>query len=136
MVNVYNQITIVMTHEQIAERLLWPLWRCVDADYKRKYARDIWNQFEGAIKSSAYTSNLRVFLANIQQRLQITIETQFVEDIAFVIQSGMDEEILTDLREETTYLVLLVRLKNETKKQDYENLHNGGSRDGSLFDQP
>lgn len=125
-----------MTHEEIADKLLLPIWQCVDNEYKRKYARNIWNQFEDAIRSSAYTSNLSIFLTNIQQRLQVSIDKQCVAPITFVIQSGMDDVILEDLREETTYLVLLVRLKNETKKQDYEHLHNGGARDGSLFDQP
>jgi hypothetical protein len=113
MANVLNEVQLTMTQELVAEKLLWPLWRAIDPDFKQKYARDVWGQFENAIRSSAYTSNMKVFLANMQQRLPIVIGRDYIQDVLSVVGSGCDDQILDDLRDETTYMVLLVRLRNE-----------------------
>lgn len=106
-----------MTHEELADRLLTPLWRGIDPDYKRKYARGIWQQWEDNLRSAAYTAKLSMFLSKITTRLAIDIHKDDTESVAGVIQSGDDKAVLKMLRDETTLLVLLVRVANEERKE-------------------
>lgn len=106
--------------ESIGEGLLFPLFRCLSSEYKQKYKRDIWDQFENNIRSAAYTSKLTKFLENITRYLPIQIQRQYTESILMIIQSGLDEDVLHWLRTETTYMVLVARMKNEERKEDFK----------------
>lgn len=113
-----------MKIQQIADGLLWPLWRGIPDGYKRKYARSIWQQFEDQVRSSAYTSSLSRFLENIGRRLNV--EWANAEDAALVavfVQMAPAEarEALNILRSESTAAILLVRLRNEERKAEYLN---------------
>jgi hypothetical protein len=108
-----------MEVQQIVDGLLWPLWRGLDSGYKTKYAMNIWQQFEDAIKSAAYTGKLATFVQTLTQRLNIAIRAEDVESATAVLSSGDDRAILKTLREETTLLVLMVRLKNEDRKTEH-----------------
>ena len=116
----------MITQQQVAEKLLWPLWRCIFDDYKKRYSREIWDHFENAVRSAAYTGKLRAYLTSFQARIPSEIQAQYAQDIISVIDSGCDEEILNWLREETTYLCLLVRLMNQERKEAME-LHGSAS---------
>jgi len=107
-------------HETIAKNLLWPVWVGIPQDYKRKYARNIWQQYEDNIKSAAYTSNLRRFFDSLCQRLNVAIKPGDVKAVSDILSSGQDRTILRALRDDTTALVLLVRLQNEARKDAYE----------------
>jgi hypothetical protein len=118
MVTLLNQITIIMmTQEQVAERLLWPLWRCVTEDYKSRYKREVWDHFENAVRSAAYTGQMRTYLTNFQGRIPCDFQSQYMKDILSVVDSGCDDDILNWLRDETTYLVMLVRIRNQERKE-------------------
>ena len=106
-----------MTKEQLSENLIYPLFRSLDESYKVKYVRNIWEQFENGIRSAAYTGKLTAFLENITNILPIEIQARYMKDVLSVIQSGDDETILNWLRDETTYLVLLARIENQTRKE-------------------
>lgn len=108
------------TEDMIAEKLLWPLWRCVSDDYKTKYKKDVWDHFENAVKSAAYTGSMKVFLSNFQKRLPVDLQAQYAKDIMSVIDGADDDEMLNLLRQETTYLVMVVRLRNQDRKEAYE----------------
>ena len=108
-----------MTHEQLATDLLTPLWRGISPDYKRKYARTIWQQFEDQLRSAAYTAKLSTFLSKITQRLDIVLHKEETEKVAAVIGGNDDKTILKMLRDETTLLVLLVRVANEERKEKF-----------------
>ncbi len=110
----------MITQQQVAEKLLWPLWRCISDDYKKRYSREIWDHFENAVRSAAYTGKLRAYLTNFQARIPTEMQAQYSHDIISVIDSGCDEEILNWLREETTYLILIVRLMNQERKEAIE----------------
>lgn len=99
-----------MEKNQIAKSLLVPLFRCISAEYKSKYMREIWEQFENRVRDSAYTSSLSKFLENMKLRIPITIENRYLDDITSVMNSGQDEEILTVLRSETVHVVLLAQV--------------------------
>ena len=106
-----------MTQEQVAERLLWPLWRSVTDDYKSRYKREVWEHFENAVRSAAYTGKLRTYLTNFQGRIPCDIQAQYMRDILSIVESGCDDEILDWLRDETTYLIMLVRIRNQERKE-------------------
>lgn len=110
----------MITQEQVAEKLLWPLWRCVTDDYKSRYKREIWDHFENAVRSAAYTGSLRTYLANFQGRIPCDLQAQYMADIKHVIDTKCDFDILNWLRDETTYMVMLIRLKNQERKEALE----------------
>lgn len=133
-----------MTHEELAIQLVTPLWRGIHPDYKRKYARSIWQQWEDNLRSAAYTAKLSTFLAKITARLSIEIHKEDTESVTTVMLSGNDKAILKMLREETTLLVLLVKVANEERKAKFEakkkiketvnaDLNPGGDRQSPLF---
>jgi hypothetical protein len=107
----------MITQQQVAEQLLWPLWRCVSDDYKKRYAREVWEHFENAVRSAAYTGKLRTYLSNFQARIPTELQAQYTPAIVAVVDSGCDDDILNWLRDDTTYLCLLVRLMNQERKE-------------------
>lgn len=115
----------LINREYVGEYLLWPLFRCIGSEYKEKYKRDIWQQFENNIRSAAYTSKLRVFYQNICSSLPIEMEQQYQGKIRKILESGEDKKVLTWLRDEVAYMVLIARAKNERRKEAY--------REDSLF---
>jgi len=106
-----------LTQEVIAEKLLWGLWRSIKEDYKTQYPREIWEHFENALRSASYTNSLKVFLTNFQRRIPIEIQAQYNSDILSVVEAGEDEKVLNWLRTETTYLTMIVRLRNQERKE-------------------
>lgn len=111
-------MTKELTQEEVADKLLWGLWRSIDEEYKMKYPRDIWNHFENAIKSASYTGSLKGFLSLFQRRLPLDLQAQYMKDILQVVESEQDEDILAWLRSESTYMMMLVRLANQTRKEN------------------
>lgn len=109
-----------LDHERIARDLLTPLWRGVPSDYKKKYARNIWEQFENNIRSAAYTARAPEFLSKITQRLGITFSGGDAEKVSALAGGGHDRALLKMLRDDTTLLVLMVRAANEEKKEQYK----------------
>lgn len=112
--------------------LLIPLWRGVPGDYKRKYARNIWQQFEDNIRAAAYTAKISKFVNSICSRMQIDIRAADVEAVNSALTiSRVDERVLLrQLRDEATTLVLMVRLENEKRKtvwQEREPVRHGGA---------
>ena len=55
-----------------------------------------------------------------RQRLPVNLEAQYSERIMLIVQSGFDSEILNWLRDETTYLAILVRLMNQDRKENFK----------------
>lgn len=109
------------TQEEVADLLLWGLWRSISEDYKMKYPRDIWEHFENAIKSASYTGSLKGFLSLFQRRLPLDLQAQYIKDIKKVVDSAQDEEILNWLRTESTYMMMLVRLRNQQRKEELKD---------------
>lgn len=110
---------MVITQEMVAENLLWGLWRCITDDYKEKYKKECWEHFENAIKSASYTGSLKVFLTNFQKRIPVDLQAQYTKNILSIIESGEDDQILDWLRTEATYLVMLVRVQNQERKESF-----------------
>lgn len=106
-----------ITQEVVADKMLWPLWRCVQDDYKDKYKKDVWEHFENALKSASFTGSLKVFLTNFQKRIPCDLQSQYTKDIICIIESKKDSQVLNWIRTEATYLVMLVRIRNQERKE-------------------
>ena len=109
-----------MTQEDIAQKLLFPLWECIDPDYKQKYKTEVWQHFENNIRVAAYTSRLNHFLSKILKLMPIDLMAKFLKSINEVMNSGDDKQILKWLRGETTYLVLQVRVLRQEINDSYK----------------
>lgn len=112
----------MVTQETVANNLLWGLWRCITDDYKEKYKKEVWEHFENALRSASYTDSLKVFLTNFQRRIPVDIQAQYNKDILSVVEAGEDDTVLNWLRTETTYLTMLVRLRNQERKESLKEL--------------
>lgn len=108
---------VKLTQDEIAEKFLFGLWRSIDSEYKMKYAKDCWTHFENAIKSASNCGSVKAFLALFQRRLPTTIKNEFLEDFHSILNANQDEEILNWFRTESTYMYLVVRLKNDELKE-------------------
>ena len=108
-----------ISQEDVANRLLWPLWRCLDEGYKDRYKREIWDHFENAVRSAAYTGKLSTYLSNFHGRIPTALQLQHMKDINSIVSSGQDAVILDWLRDETTYMVMIVRLKNQDRRETW-----------------
>lgn len=75
-------------------------------------------QFEDNIRSAAYTSRLARFVDAMSCKLSIQVRSDDVSNVQAVTSSGNDRAILKLLRDETTLLVLMVRLRNEERKAE------------------
>lgn len=107
-------------HEMAAD-LLDAIWRGIPADYKSKYRRTIWQQFEDQVRSAAYTSRLPRFVNSLCQKLEALPGKGADERVRIdaVLNAGSDRELLKLLRDETTVLVLMVRLRNQERQEAY-----------------
>lgn len=122
-------------HEQGAQ-LLWAVWRGMPPDYKSRYRRTIWQQFENEVRAAAYTSRLGKFINSLCRKLGVTLNAS-VEPI---LNSGQDRALLKLLRDETTLLVLMVRVRNEARRDEWEDRHaqreaEEAALDGPLFEE-
>lgn len=108
-----------MTHQTIAEKLLFPLWRCISSDFKDRYKADAWGMFENFLKTAAACENLRSFLDKFKRLMPMDWQHQYESDVLSVIDSGADDFVLTSIRTECAYLVLLTRQLNEARKQKF-----------------
>jgi len=110
-----------------ALRLLIPIWRGLDSNYKSKYARSIWQQFEDNIRSAAYTSTLSRFFNNLSSRLEIAIDAAGLTDVqaALAVTGAAERTLLRQLRDETSTLALMVRLENEKSKASWKAYQEG-----------
>lgn len=100
--------------------LLVPLWRGLEPAYKQKYARNIWEQFESNIKAAAYTSSLSKFYNNLCSRLEIVLTANDLSSLFAAITADDEKRLLRQLRDETATLVLMVRLENEKRKEEWK----------------
>jgi hypothetical protein len=113
-----------MQLKEIAEGLLWPVWRGIPTAYKKKYARTVWEQFENQIRSSAYTNSLARFIENLSARLNV--EWTNAADAASVarfvqLEPAEAQRVLRLLRSEATAAVLLLRIRNEARKAEEQD---------------
>ncbi len=101
-------------HEMAAD-LIWIIWKSVPATYKSRYRANIWRQLEDNVRGSAYTNNLSKFANDVCAKFDTTLGRN-VEDrqrALNILRSGNDRRLLQLLRDETTVIVLMVRVRNQ-----------------------
>jgi len=121
-------------HEQAAN-LLAIIWKGIPADYKSRYRMNIWQQFEDNIRSAAYTSNLGKFVNSLCSKLSAQIGRNGEDRAAAkaILQQADARAMLKLLREETTLLVLMVRVVNQERREVWEAEHQE-SEEGEMTD--
>ncbi len=103
-----------------AKHILGPIWRGIPSEYKVKYALNIWTQFEHQVRSAAHTTNVTKFISIICAKLQAVISDRDLFSFLAAVGAGDDREILRVLRDESTYVVLLVRTENEERREAWK----------------
>lgn len=109
-----------MEHQEIVDKLLIPAWSGIPSEYKARYARNIWEQFEAQIKSAAYTSSLPRFFETLVQSLAIQIRRDDAAGCSQILNSHRDRAVLKALRDETTTLVLMARIANDQSREQWK----------------
>lgn len=109
--------------QQIVYDFLMPIWESVSADYKRKYVKNIWAQFEGMLKSASACNTLPAFYQKLCRRVDINPNKENGKKITDYIgrNNGIDTETLTIIRKQTSYLTLVLRSLNEARKEESKN---------------
>lgn len=94
-------------------------------DYKSRYRMSIWQQFEDRVRSAAYTSSLGRFVNSLCLSLGAAIGTNKLdrEKADRILNSGNDGALLKLLRDETTLVVLMVRVANQERREEWEAAH-------------
>lgn len=104
-----------------AAALLDVVWRGIPASYKSRYRRNIWQQFEDNVRSAAYTSNLGKFINSLCLNLGVEFRNgDDIETANDALREGDDRAMLKLMRDETTLLVLMVRLRNQERRERWE----------------
>ena len=107
---------------QRAIALLEVIWRGIPNSYKSRYRRSIWQQFEDNVRSAAYTANLGKFINALCLALGANIGRN-VDDREIAndaLGEGNDKAMLKLMRNETTFLVLSVRVRNQERYEEWE----------------
>ena len=104
--------------------LLEVIWRGIPNEYKKRYRTSIWQQFEDNIGASTYTSSLGKFVTRLCRKLQASLGRNQMdrETIDTVLNLGKDRELLQLYRDETTRLVLYVRLLQQMRREAWQKL--------------
>lgn len=106
--------------QEMAADLLEVLWRAVPNDYKSRYRRAIWEQFENTIRAAAYTNNLGKFVNSACLKLNAGIQAKDTQRAEEILNSGNDKALLKLFREETTLIVLMVRVRNQERQDEWK----------------
>jgi hypothetical protein len=106
----------------MAMELLWIVWRGIGSAYKSRYRQTIWEQFENTVRAAAYTNNLGKFINSLCSKLDAQIgQTADERELAKrILNSGNDKSLLKLFRDETTLIVLMVRVRNQEKREAWE----------------
>lgn len=72
------------------------------------------------MRAAAYTSNLGKFVNSLCSKLQVQIGAEDSAEAESILNSGTDRALLKLLREETTLLVLMVRVANQERREEWE----------------
>jgi hypothetical protein len=112
----------VTENHETAAALLAAIWRGIPADYKSRYRRNIWEQFENNVRGAAYTSNLGKFVSSLcaKMRAQVGKTGGEREKAEKILNGGNDRALLRLLRDETTLLVLMVRVANQERQEAWK----------------
>ncbi|MCX7880852.1 MAG: hypothetical protein N2517_09360 [Ignavibacteria bacterium] len=124
---------IELSPSLIMENLIYPLWVSIEKEYKIRYKRNIWAQFESVLRSSTYVASLQRFMEKFVRYLPCMISSEYVEKLKTISELGYDREILKEIREKTAYYVLLVRSKVQKEKEKIQKTDKQEDSNENLF---
>jgi len=94
-------------HKEIAKELLFPLWLCVDKDFKSKKPADVWRMFEQFVKTSATSADLPNFFGMFKRLCPFNWNHKYEAIILSFFSAADDDEILEKLRGDDCALIIL-----------------------------
>jgi len=101
--------------------LLEALWRGIAPEYKSRYRRTIWTQFQEEVEGAARTTNsLSVFVNSLCSRFSVSLHDREAAAVGKVLSGADDRAMLKLLREQTVLLVVAVRLANQERREEWE----------------
>jgi len=109
-------------YELLADYLII-IWRGISADFKRTYVRDVWRIFEDNIRSAAaHTNQLTRFHDTLTKRLNVHAggNADDRKRLQHVLELGLDRLLLRVLRDEPSYVVLNVHLRDDELRKQYQ----------------
>ena len=109
--------------ERIVHRLLIPLWKGIDSNYKSNYRSNIWEQFEDNVRSAARAQTLSLFYSNLCKKMSIAVHQKDAAKVSAELSSGDDRIILKILRDETPTLLVMVQVENEQRRDEWKREH-------------
>lgn len=106
--------------QEMAASLLDIIWQGISSDFKSRYRQTIWEQFENTVRANAYTNNLGKFVNSVCLKLGATIPGKHTAEAEKILNSGQDRPLLKLYRDETTLIVLMVRIRNQERRETWE----------------
>lgn len=106
--------------EEKAADLLEIIWKGISSEYKSRYRQTIWRQFEDTVRASAYTNNLGKFINSLCLKMDAQIQNKDTSKAEEILNSGNDKALLKLYRDETTLIVLMVRVRNQERREAWE----------------
>ena len=119
---------MINEYQQYAAKLLFNLWRDLDADFKSAYRMKIWGMFTDNVKTAAMqSSTLADFVSKLSQMMSIdTGRNAALRSERVQLVNDLDSyQTLSVLRNNASFIVTLVRKMNDELKQDYQDSEGG-----------
>ena len=113
---------MINEYQEYAAKLLFNLWRDVDADFKSQYRVKIWQMFtDNVVTAAMQTNELSQFVSKLSDMMNIgTGRNQAIRDERVRLIETLDSyQTLTAIRKTTPYIIALVRKLNDELKQSY-----------------
>lgn len=117
----------ISDEQRAAKSLLSALWRSVD--YDKFDRRTIWGVFERKVKSAAVQNiDLATFFEQAKRKLSISELSSHIseKDMGEILEilTIKNKKVLIEIREHTAICVLLVRLNQQRRREEYEQRKN------------
>lgn len=104
--------------KEIAQNLLLPLWRCVDAEFKKSSGKEVWRYFEQFVRTAATSPTLSRFFGAFKRLCPFEWSTYHSEGLVAYMQSCDESQVLKMLRGDD--LALIIIFTREAAKASYE----------------
>jgi hypothetical protein len=101
-------------------RAVYAIYRGINPEYRSQYGKTIWQQMETRLAFYARQRSVELMLSGMARKLQSSLGyTQ--EDFEVVKQLSQSEqsEILRICRQETAYIIAMVRLMHQEWKEQH-----------------
>jgi hypothetical protein len=101
---------------EAAVQLIAAVWSRVDWDgVSAKWRMGIWEEFGSKIQSAAMTSDAHRFVEALARKMDVRSLNS--DTVPFVLSTCDHDALLDLIRNETTLLVLMLRLRQEEKRE-------------------